>query len=226
MCGRFMLFASPDELREHFKLDLIRSELLPSYNIAPTQLSQGVVQSPGGRRAIVELKWGLIPSWAKDPKIASKLINARAETILEKPSFRESFLKRRCLIPNNGFPEWAKGSRQPMLISLKDKKTCAFAAIYDIWIDPQSGQKVYTFAILTTQANSLTAPIHARMPVILPEEVYDIWLDPRMQDIELLQSLLKPFDPEQMDVYPISPEINKVSYNQPEALLPYSPGNL
>lgn len=217
MCGRFSRKAKTDEIKHIFEIDAVKSDLGPSYNIAPTQPVLAVVQSPKGTRGLVSLKWGLIPHWSKDASAAAKMINARSETAHEKPSFRESFHKRRCLIVANGFYEWQKGNKQPMFIGFDDQPLFGFAGLYDFWTNPD-GQRVETCTILTTNANQKIASIHERMPVVMPMDQIGLWLDPKVHETAALQSLLQAHAPETTFVYPVSPEVNKVSFNQPEAM--------
>lgn len=219
MCGRFSRKASPEEVQQAFAVAKVKDALEPSYNIAPTQPVMAVVASPKGNRGLVSLKWGLIPHWAKDAAIASKLINARAETAAEKPSFREAFRKRRCLIPANGFYEWKKGDRQPIYIHFDDQPLFGFAGLYDFWTDA-GGQRIATCTILTTTANQAISDVHQRMPVILPPAAHELWLDTRIGDVEVLQPLLQPYAPEHTQLHPVTPEVNKVSFNRPEAMAP------
>lgn len=219
MCGRFSRKATQEEMTETFAIDVVKAGLEPSFNIAPTQSVLALVQSPKGKRGQVVLKWGLIPHWSKDPAIASKLINARSETIQEKPSFRESFAKRRCLIVADGFYEWQKGSKQPIYIHFADQPLCAFAGLYDFWHGP-AGNPVATCTILTTSANQQIQAIHERMPVVLSPEHFSDWLNPRELDLEHLKSLLKPYPAALTATHPVTPDVNKVSFNSPEARLP------
>ena len=220
MCGRFARKASIDEIQRFFEIDSVKTDLTPSYNIAPTQLVAAIVQSPKGKRGLVELKWGLIPHWSKDPSIASKLINARSESAFEKPSFKEPWRKRRCLIIANGFYEWQKGSKQPLYVSFADQPLIAFAGLYDFWQAHPDSERVATCTILTTQANAKISHFHERMPVVLKPEQIPLWLDPHHQDLDRLQSLMQIHPAEQTEYYPVSPEVNKVSYNQADALIP------
>lgn len=219
MCGRFARKTKADEIKKAFKIDALKADLDPSFNIAPTQSVLTVVQSPKGTRGLVSMKWGLVPFWAKDPSGAAKMINARSETAHEKPSFREPFKKRRCLIVANGFYEWKRGSKQPVFIHPDDQEVFGFAGLYDFWRAPED-QRLDTCTILTTAANPKIAEIHERMPVILRPEQFDIWLDHSVTDAEVLQSLLQPYSAERTNVYRVTPEVNKVGFNTPEAMQP------
>ena len=209
MCGRYRLSRRKELIAGYFDMvDEIDWE--PHYNIAPTKnvgiIRQGRTQ-PVRKFALV--RWGLIPYWAKDPSIGQKMINARSETILDKPAFREAFQNRRCLVPANGFYEWKRTgrSKQPIHIGMQDDSLFAFAGIWDRWKDT-SGNLVETCSILTTTPNSLLADIHNRMPVILQPQNYELWLDPGFKDLDTLTAMLKPFDPAQMKCYPVSTLVN------------------
>lgn len=221
MCGRFARKATPAEIQSAFAVDVIKAELGPSYNIAPTQAVLAVVQNGSGRRGLVALKWGLIPHWSRDPGVASKLINARAESAHEKPSFREALRKRRCLIVANGFYEWQKSTKQPHYIHFEDQPLFGFAGLYEFWQDPMN-QRVETCTILTTQANQAIAPLHERMPVVMAREHFGLWLDPKVSDPDALRPLLQHHSATTTAFHPVSREINKVSYNQADALQPVS----
>lgn len=213
MCGRFTLTElQPDVLTTVFEVGGDLPPLAPRYNIAPTQPVATVLREPAdATNRLVLLRWGLVPSWSKDLSIGSRLINARAETIHEKPSFRAAFKRRRCLILADGFYEWQKqpdGSRQPLFITLVERGPFAFAGLWERWIHPQSGGELDTCAIITTEPNALMASIHNRMPVILPREQYAHWLDPREQDPGALLPLLVPYPAEQMQAWPVSRRVN------------------
>jgi len=219
MCGRFVRKVSPKEMAEFF--DVVVTESPARYNIAPSQPVAAVrIRPHEGNRELVNLRWGLIPFWADDPKIGYKLINARAETAATKPSFRSAFKSRRCLIPATGFYEWQKldpKHKQPFHIGLKDGQSFAFAGLWDEWHDPE-GEVIESCAVLTTDANELMRPIHNRMPVILPREEYGQWLDPSLQDQEALQRLLRPFPPEGMAAYPVSTFVNAPRNEGPQCV--------
>lgn len=222
MCGRYTLSTPSDDLALLFDI----SELMPlppRYNLAPTQEAAVVrVKESGGPRRLDLLKWGLIPYWAKEAAIGNKLINARSETVIEKASFKTSFKKKRCLIPADGFYEWKKEGKlkQPYLIHRKDAKPFAFAGLWSIWRDPERGQPVETFTILTTDANDLMRPLHDRMPVILDRENFDFWLDPKIEDMEKLQSLLVPHSSEDFEVFPVSRTVNSPANDRPDCIEP------
>ncbi|MEK5520685.1 hypothetical protein B5V89_19090 [Heyndrickxia sporothermodurans] len=208
MCGRFNLYSSIEDLMERF--DLTNWEMIefsPKYNIAPSQEVLAIVEGEKGNRGGF-LRWGLVPSWAKDPKIGYKMINARAETIDEKPSFKRLLARRRCLIIADGFYEWKKeGNRKtPYHIHLKDKQPFAFAGLWDRW--NQGGKTIQSCTIITTEANKLMRDIHDRMPVILTKESEQVWLDRSIQEEKQLKSLLSPFDSTLMEAYTISEIVN------------------
>ncbi len=212
MCGRFSQRQSAEAIAQTFQVAEVPS-LEPRYNIAPTQAIATVVRTPQQEgRQLKLLHWGLIPSWAKDPKIGSKLINARAETVAEKPAFRSAFRQRRCLVVADGFYEWQqqedKKQKQPYYFRFKDESLFAFAGLWERWED-HNGEEIQSCTLLTTQANELMRPIHNRMPVILDPEAYELWLDPEVKKPELLQPLLQPYPTEQMTAYPVSKLVNK-----------------
>jgi len=221
MCGRFTLFEADKVLSREFGVAGILP-LSPRYNIAPSQPVAAVRAAPAGTgRELALLRWGLIPSWSKEPAIGNRLINARSETVQEKPSFRTAFKRRRCLIPANGFYEWQKRERgkQPYYIRMRDSHPFAFAGLWDRWEGGEEGA-VETCTILTTAANAVLAPIHDRMPVILPPGEYARWLDPSLKDPDSLTSLLAPFPTEEMDAFPVSPRVNAPSVNDAGCIAP------
>jgi putative SOS response-associated peptidase YedK len=219
MCGRFTLTVDPDQLQELFPWATIPRTITPRYNIAPTQ-PVAVIPNTGDFRMDFYL-WGLIPSWAKDPAIGNRLINARAETLSEKPSFRTALKRRRCLIPADGFFEWKSSttgkSKQPMYIRFASGKAFAFAGLWEIWNAPD-GSEIRSCTIITTSPNSLIVPIHNRMPVILPESAYSLWLDPRELASANLDRFLQPYPIESMVAYPVSRAVNKPDSDTPELI--------
>ncbi len=207
MCGRFVQIASPADLEFSFQTTNPLPNVQPRYNAAPGQDLMVVRRHPDtGQRSLDLLRWGLIPHWAKDPKIAWSSINARVETLDTRPAFRSAYRKRRCLVPADAFYEWKKeGTRkQPYAIALKSRELFAFAGLWENWQDPEIEQWVRTFTIITTDANELVAPIHDRMPVILAPEDYDGWLLPETD----AKALLWPYPAELMTAWPISPRVN------------------
>lgn len=224
MCGRFTQAQIAELDREVFKL-LSVPPLPARYNIAPSQDAAAVRESAKtGKRSVDLLRWGLIPYWAKDPSIGNRLINARGETLADKPAFKAAFAHRRCLIPADGFYEWQKAGRgkQPHYIRRADGGMFAFAGLWERWSD-EASRPIQTFTIITTQPNTLLEPIHNRMPVILPEARYDQWLDPGNHDIDALQALLEPFPASAMDAYPVSTYVNSPHNEGPECVRPVEP---
>ena len=222
MCGRYTLEASPAVLAKQFSVEIDDASLFkPRYNIAPSQNVAVMRLKPDtSQRELVPLRWGLIPSWAKDPKIAYSTINAKAETVAEKPAFRSAFRKRRCLIPASGFYEWQQQGKQkqPMYIRLRDHHPFAFAGLWEHW-DPKEGEPLESCTIVTTEANEFMLSIHNRMPVILDSQDYDQWLDPTAQT-DHLRALLKPFATNEMEAYAVSKMVNNPRYDLPECLEP------
>lgn len=221
MCGRFALYADYEVILERFDIGqdaFGELDYKPSFNISPSQEVAAVV-SDGKQNRLGKLKWGLIPPWAKEAKVGYKMINARAETASEKPSFRNAFKKKRCLIVADSFYEWKKeeNTKTPMLIHLKSGEPFAFAGLWESWTSPE-GETVRSCSILTTKPNELMASIHDRMPVILSKEAEKIWLDPKVQDIDLLESLLVPFDEGELEAYQVSSEVNSPKNNHPELI--------
>jgi putative SOS response-associated peptidase YedK len=220
MCGRFQLSVKGKHISERFNIEVFDEKYSPSYNCAPTQALPIITNSDSENLNF--FKWGLIPYWAKDPNIGSKLINARSETLEEKPSFRTAFSKRRCLIPSNGFFEWKKQDKKkvPYRIFLKNEDLFAMAGIWETWEDAE-GRLINTFSILTTEPNKLMKDIHNRMPVILNKNDEQAWLFEN--DILYLKSLLKPFDASKMESYIISDKVNSPSNNTASIIEKYSP---
>jgi len=218
MCGRYTLVTNAELLMERFLLDTIAFDLQARYNIAPGQYIPAIIADKGERRA-GQLKWGLIPSWAEEEKIGWKMINARAETLGEKLSFKNLLARKRCIIPADGFYEWkqTEKGKQPMRIMMKDGGLFAFAGLFDTWIN-RDGEKVHSCTIITTKPNEVVSDIHDRMPVILRPEDEQIWLDRERQDIELLQSLLIPFDAGKMTAYPVSAMVGNVKNDMPACI--------
>ncbi|WP_017651942.1 SOS response-associated peptidase [Fortiea contorta] len=223
MCGRFTLKQPASALVEAFHLQS-SPHLSAQYNIAPTQMVTTVLHNgANNNREFQQLRWGLIPSWAKDPAIGAKLINARSETVAQKPSFRSAFKRRRCLVVADGFYEWKKqpGKKQPFYFQLQDKQPFGFAGLWEQWLSP-SGEEILSCTILTTTANELLQPIHDRMPVIIAPQDYDFWLDPQEQTPESLQQLLIPYPVAAMTAYPVSTLVNNSQHNTPDCILPLS----
>jgi len=216
MCARYVRETPAAELAELFGV-MAMPTLDPSWNTAPTQQVLAVRSAPeGGAREAVLLRWGLIPSWAKDISVGSQMFNARGETAREKPSFRTAFRRRRCLLPADGFYEWKKGPppRQPFFFHMKDGKPFAFAGLWERWESPE-GTAIESCTMLTTTPNDLVATVHDRMPVILGADRYATWLDPAAADVDALQSLIVPFPADRMDGYPVSRAVGNVRKNEP-----------
>ena len=219
MCGRYTLASPTERLAEEFGVDASSIELAPNYNVAPTQKVAAVLEE-GGQRRLEVLRWGLIPPWADDPGIGSRMINARSETAPGKPSFRRAFRERRCLIPADGFYEWQRtnGAKQPYYIHMEDGRPFAFAGLWESWSKGGEGE-VRTCTILTTGANALVGEVHDRMPVILAHDAYDVWLDPASERDELT-GLLAPYPEDEMEAYPVSRFVNSPSNNDPRCIEP------
>lgn len=220
MCGRFTLRVSPEQIAGLFSIEQM-PPVGPRYNIAPTQPVLAIRASHGGNgREATYLNWGLIPSWATDPSIGSRMINARSETAAEKPSFRAAFKYKRCIIPADGFYEWQKiaGGKQPQLIGLKDGGVFGMAGLWEYW--EREGSVIESCTILTTEPNDLLAPIHNRMPVILHPEDYDEWLDRTSQKAEPLLHLMRAFPAELMAYTPVSTLVNNPRNEDPVCVVP------
>lgn len=221
MCGRFTLRTPLNRLVERFLFELQDDPLPPRFNIAPSQPVAAVRQvDASAPRQLAMLRWGLIPSWSKDPSIAYKLINARSETVAEKPSFRSAFKQRRCLILSDGYYEWQKVSskkKQPYYIRLKDDTPFAFAGLWETWQQPD-GTPLETCTIITTEANDLTSPIHPRMPVILDSSTYEAWLSASSDEAENLKGCLQMYPAEAMDVFPVSTLVNSPKNESAECI--------
>lgn len=221
MCGRFTLTAEVSALQENFPWLYIPAEISSRYNIAPTQ--PVAVVANDGKNRLDFYTWGLIPSWAKDPQIGSRMINARAETLAEKPSFKAALRRRRCLILADGFYEWQKQptskAKIPIYIHLASHQPFAFAGLWEMW-NSIDGSMILSCTIITTEPNELMQTIHNRMPVILPEESYQKWLEPGEQNPEELSPLLKPYPADQMVAYPVSTLVNSPANDLPECVAP------
>jgi putative SOS response-associated peptidase YedK len=225
MCGRFVMVSDLSVIKDAFDVVEFSGNLKPSYNIAPGSSVVAVIHET--KKRLIPLKWGLIPSWAKDPSIGNRLINARAETVAEKPSFRSAFKRRRCLIVANGYYEWKKTGKgkAPFYIHLKSDRPFGFAGLYDTWTSPESNM-TDTCAIITTGPNELVRPVHNRMPAIVPKDQESLWLDPAVVDERQILPILKPFVNEDMEAYEVSTLVNFPGNNSPECLRPVSRGLL
>ncbi len=220
MCGRFSLLTYAEALAERFNVEEIIDRPDPTYNIAPMQMVNTVVQR--GTRQLVKMKWGLVPFWADDYNIGHRMINARAETLTEKPAFRVAFKKRRCLIIADGFYEWQKvgNVRKPMYVRLKSREPFAFAGLYEYWDKTKSGKTLLSCTIVTTKPNELMKSIHHRMPVILRPDAEDRWLDTEITDVSELKSLLIPYSSEKMEVFEVSKFVNSPKNQGIECIRP------
>jgi putative SOS response-associated peptidase YedK len=218
MCGRFKLEASGDDLVVEFAL-ASAPRIRPRYNIAPTQAALTIRPGTEGLPEGHVLRWGLVPSWAREPSIGSRMINARAETVADKPAFRSAFRRRRCLVPADGFYEWQKQGRirVPHLLRMRDGRPFAFAGLWESWEGPDGALE--TFTILTTEPNTLVAPIHDRMPVILAPGARETWLHD--DDPHALAALLRPFDPDAMEALAVSRAVNDTRFDDPSCAQPY-----
>jgi len=222
MCGRYTLTSSGEELALLFDISDLPM-VLPRYNLAPTQEAAVVrVPAPGEPRRLDLLKWGLIPYWAKEASIGNRMINARSESVAEKPAYRWSFRKKRCLIPADGFYEWKKEGKlkQPYLIHRQDGKPFAFAGLWSSWKSPDQERPIETFTILTTDANDLLRPLHDRMPVIVDPENFDLWLDPKIEDAAKLQPLLAPHAVDGFETFPVSRAVNSPANDVVDCIAP------
>lgn len=239
MCGRFVTASSPALLAERFDVDevAIEGETEPSYNVAP-RAQVAVVRERGDRRVMSRVRWGLVPSWAKDPSIGDRMINARAETLATKPAYKRSFAKKRCLVPADGFYEWrvvappttpkGRPKKQPVFVHRRDGEPMAFAGLWDVWKAPAGAEIeglgddgwLRSFVIVTTRANELLLPIHDRMPVLLPESAWASWLDPANTDLDSLASLLLPAPDDDLELWPVSTAVNKADNDSPELVKP------
>lgn len=222
MCGRFVQALDPADYADYFGAEPAISEsLAPSYNVAPTKQVYAVAEHDG-RRMLGTFRWGLVPWWAEDPGIGSRHINARAETLAERPAFKDSFLHKRCIVPADGFYEWQRrpeGGKLPHYIH-RSGEPLALAGLWASWKDPASGERLATCTIVTTDADDLLRPIHGRMPVVLPRGAWDRWLDRDADDREELEALLRSPDPRPMHAYPVSTLVNSVRNDYPECIAP------
>ena len=209
MCGRFTLSTPPEGISDHFDLEAA-PELVPRFNIAPGQAVATVSVPDPQRGSILQLRrWGLIPSWAKDERIGNRQINARVETVAEKPAFRDAVRRRRCLVPVDGFYEWsgAASPKQPYYIGIEGRALFAFAGLWERWRNP-SGRVIESCTLLTTEANEVLSELHSRMPVIVDPESYALWLDPDVRDLEPLKPALQGKLADTLQFYPVSLHVN------------------
>lgn len=220
MCGRYTLSVPAETIAEHFGLEAV-PDLAPRFNIAPTQAAPVVRWSPAAAAPALDfLRWGLVPAWAKDAAGAGRLINARAETAADKPSFRVALRRRRCLVPADGFYEWRAegGAKQPYHIARPDHAPFAFAGLWERWT--KGSEPLETFTILTTDANAALRPLHDRMPVILDPADYDLWLDPSATDPALVEPLLGPLPDDALTFVAVGRAVNTVGHDDPSLIVP------
>ncbi len=218
MCGRFTIYSSPEVIQGYFEL----SELypfIPSYNVAPSQMILAILEKENHQRVGVPLRWGLIPSWMKEENISTKLINARVETVHEKPSFRKAFKTRRCLVVADGYYEWNQEitPKQPYYIHPKNKELIAFAGLWEHWQN-EDGKQIESCAIMTQEANAQLNEVHSRMPVIIDHQHFKTWLDTNNHNVEELRKLLCAIPYPTMTVIPVSPKVNNPRFNSPECI--------
>jgi putative SOS response-associated peptidase YedK len=219
MCGRYTFTSAPEAMRQLFRY-LEQPNFPPRYNIAPTQ-PIAIVRLVEGERHFALVRWGLLPSWVKDPKAFSLVFNARGESILDKPAFRAAMKRRRCLIPADGFYEWQKAGerKRPFFIHAKTGTPLAFAGLWETWTGP-NGEELETAAIVTTRANSTLAPIHDRMPVIVPPEAFDLWLNCNDVDAKTAETMIAPAPDDLLGAYEISTAVNRTANDSPKLLEP------
>ncbi len=231
MCGRFTLASAPAALQQTFFDFDVPINLSPRYNISPTQDVAVIANTSTGTEIQPEMgqvaffHWGLIPSWAKDPKIGNRMINARSETLAEKPSFRNAYKRRRCLILSDGYYEWKQvpgnTRKQPVYIRLQSEKPFALAGLWETWQAEGMDEPIRSCTIITCPPNALLEKIHHRMPVILPQDAYAEWLSPDERSADVLQRLLVPYANEEMEAYPVSTFVNRPTNDSPECIAPF-----
>lgn len=240
MCGRYATTQTSASLNRAFEVDLANSfvELEADYNMAPTKLAPVVIgrrsaelsDTERPQRELLTARWGLVPSWAKDPSIGNRLINARSETIAEKPAFKKAFAKHRALVPADGYFEWYAGDaavkgakKQPFYIVPKDGSVLAMAGLYEFWKNAVADEWVISYTIITTTAEDDLGHLHDRMPMFVEPDGFDSWLDPSPQSPEQLLELLVPAAPGRLDAFPVSTAVNNVRNNGPELIVPLPP---
>jgi putative SOS response-associated peptidase YedK len=219
MCGRYAITSAPEAIRALFGY-LEQPNFPPRYNVAPTQ-PVPIVRLAEGKRSFALVRWGLLPSWVKDPRSFTLVINARGESVNEKPAFRNAMRRRRCLFPADGFYEWRQEGRakRPFFVRPRSGGPIAFAGLWETWMGP-NGEEMETAAIVTTRANRTLSPIHERMPVVVPPEAFDFWLDCRKVDGETAAALIAPAREDVLEAYEISPAVNHVTNDSPELIAP------
>ncbi len=222
MCGRYTLFSDKKEIEEVFDVTVDDDLFLTSYNIAPGSNNPVVLMPRPNVRDIGSFRWGLIPSWADDEKVGYKMTNARAETLMEKPSYKKPFQRQRCLIPANGFYEWQTiyKEKTPFYVRTLDQDIFGFAGIYEKWTSADGKKIIYSYTIITCEANTLLQPLHDRMPVILEQNHFEAWLDPVNSETDKLITMLKPYPTERMSIYRVSEEVNNTINNSPTLIQP------
>ena len=234
MCGRYATTLTAASLNAEFEIDMANSfaELEPDYNVAPTKIAPIVVQrtprDADPYRELMKARWGLIPSWAKDPSIGSRMINARMESVAEKPAFKKAFGKRRALVPADGYYEWYAGQgtpqnrtgKQPFFMTPKDRSILSMAGLYEFWKDPETDEWVISYTILTTTAEDALGHLHDRMPLIVERDSYTEWLDPTPRPTDELLGLLVPAAPGRLDAFPVSKAVGNHRNNGPELIVP------
>jgi putative SOS response-associated peptidase YedK len=218
MCGRFALYTHLSQIIKIFNLDEA-FPFEPSYNIAPSQMISIVCELPDQKRVLSPMRWGLIPSWQKEPKLTSSIINARADTVESKPMFRKAILQRRCLIVADGFYEWQHdGNKQPYFISMKNHEPFGLAGIWERWVG--ENKTIDSCSIITVEANKLIAPIHNRMPAIIDPKDYNSWLDVNNTKWDEIKKYLKPFKDALLETHPVTQKMNSPRYNKPDCIYP------
>jgi len=225
MCGRIVQAHSPQAYADYFHVDVIETEQVrPRWNVAPGTDVYAVADYEELRR-LGTFRWGLIPPWAKDPKIGNRAINARLETLDTKPMFRDSFAQRRCLIPADGFYEWQKldTGKLPHYVHAKDGEPLPLAGLWSSWTNPETGERIHSCTIVTGPPNEVVARLHDRMPVIVPEELWEPWLAPEFTDTAVLKAMLRPYPGDELEEYPVSTLVNKVTVDTPDLIRPLPP---
>ncbi|MDH4258832.1 MAG: SOS response-associated peptidase [Gammaproteobacteria bacterium] len=219
MCGRYAFFSPAESVKRTFALDF-KPELVPRYNIAPTQSVPALRVGEEGSRTLVMLHWGLVPRWAKERAIGNRMINARSETLAEKPAYRDAFRRRRCLILADGWYEWqaAPGGKQPWFVRLRDPRPITFAGLWERWKEPAGGELLESCTIVTTDASESIRRIHERMPVVLPEPAWDRWMDPAYSDTETLSEILRPYDAKALKAWQVSRLVNTPKNEGPKLI--------
>jgi len=219
MCGRYLITSAPEAFRRLFRYRE-QADFPPRYNVAPTQ-PVPIVRLVEGERQLALVRWGLVPAWVKDPRGFSLIVNARGESVNDKPAFRNAMRRRRCLFPADGFYDWQDqgGRKRPFCVRPKDGAPIAFAGLWESWMGP-NGEEMETAAIVTTRANRELAPLHDRMPVIVPPDAFDFWLDCARVDAETAAALIAPAPEGRLEAYEVSPAVNRTANDGPELIVP------